>query len=129
MDFGQGFVATRSLRSGGVHWAAATLATALSAVTLGGCTPTLTAHGSRNSIKPVRQVDTIPLPEPTLLQRQPEPDCAFRGPVSSPITAEETRQKLDYEQQCYRAAERIVRARLEKLQDAVQNTIKAARRL
>jgi hypothetical protein len=84
---------------------------------------------SRNSIKPVRQLDTIPLPEPTLLQRQPEPDCAFRGPVSQPITAEETRQKLDYEQQCYRAAERIVRARLEELQDAVQKTIKAARRL
>jgi len=127
MDFGQGFVATRSLRSGQVHLAAAMLA--LCTITIGGCVSTSTAERSKNS---TRQVEAgskaaIPLPDPALLRHQPEPDCAFRGPVSDPITAEETRQKLDYEQQCYRAAERIVRARLEKLQDSVQKMIKVAR--
>jgi hypothetical protein len=61
----------------------------------------------------------IPLPAAALLRRQPEPDCAFRGPVTDPITGEETRQKLDYEQQCYRASESIVRARLGQLQRSV----------
>ena len=52
----------------------------------------------------------IPLPDRTLLQRQPEPDCTFRGTISSPMTVEELRQKLDYEQQCYRQS-RVQRAR------------------
>jgi len=127
---GQGFVSTRSLMLRQVHFVAGILATALAAVTIGGCAPTLNAHGSRKSAKPVRQIETIskaatPLPHPALLRRQPEPDCAFRGPVSDPITAEETRQKLDYQQQCYRQAETIVRARLKQLQDSL---IKAERR-
>jgi hypothetical protein len=116
-----------------MHLAGAMLATALSAVTIAGCTPTFTADSARNSAKPVRQIETvskaaIPLPGPAMLRHQPEPDCAFRGPVSYPITAEETRQKLDYERQCYRQAETLVRARLEQLQDSVQEMIKVARR-
>jgi hypothetical protein len=43
------------------------------------------------------------------------------------MTAEETRQKLDYEQQCYRASERLARARLEQLQNSVRKMIKVAR--
>jgi hypothetical protein len=67
----------------------------------------------------------IPLPDHTLLQRQPEPDCTFRGTISSPMTVEELRQKLDYEQQCYRQSESNVRGRLHSLQDAVEETIRA----
>jgi hypothetical protein len=67
----------------------------------------------------------IPLPDRTLLQRQPEPDCTFRGMISSPMTVEELRQKLDYEQQCYRQSESNVRGRLHSLQDAVGETIRA----
>jgi hypothetical protein len=67
----------------------------------------------------------IPLPDRTLLQRQPEPDCIFRGTISSPMTIEELRQKLDYEQQCYRQSESNVRGRLHNLQDAVEETIRA----
>ena len=67
----------------------------------------------------------IPLPDRTLLQRQPEPDCIFRGTISSPMTVEELRQKLDYEQQCYRQSESNVRGRLHSLQDAVEETIRA----
>jgi len=43
------------------------------------------------------------------------------------MTTEETRQKLDYERQCYRQAETIVRARLDRLQESVQDINKAAR--
>src|SRR5262249_7104476 len=64
---------------------------------------------------------SLALPPSSLLQRQPQPDCTFRGPLSNPITAEETRMKLDYEAQCYRQAESIVRTRLQQLQDYSQN--------
>jgi hypothetical protein len=124
MDFAQGFVPTRSLRLGQVYLAA-TLA--LSTATVGGCASTFAAENSRNSAHQVEIISqaSIQLPDPALLRPQPEPACAFRGPVSDPMTAEEARQKLDYEQQCYRGSERIVRARLEQLQDAVQKMIKS----
>jgi hypothetical protein len=60
-----------------------------------------------------------------LLERQAAPDCAFRGPLSNPATPDETRMKLDYEAQCYRQAEFIVRERLLQLQDSVDETIRA----
>jgi hypothetical protein len=66
----------------------------------------------------------VPFPDPALLSRQPEPDCEFK-------TAEpkaEERMKLDYERQCYRHAEMIVRDRLEQLQNSVDQTIKAIKR-
>jgi len=107
---------------------------AFCAVTVGGCTPRSTAAGARmssaaNSASHGRPAwkAAIRLPDRALLQRQPEPDCAFRGPLSNPVTAEETRMKLDYEQQCYRQAEFIVRARLQQLQDSVGETIKTIR--
>jgi hypothetical protein len=66
----------------------------------------------------------VALPDPSLLTPQLAPDCAFKGIMSSTITAEETREKLDYEAQCYRQAETIVRARLEALQEAVGKMLK-----
>ena len=55
---------------------------------------------------------------------QSEPDCKFKDALSNPITAEQMRMKLDYEQQCYRQAEEIVRARLRELQDSIGETIR-----
>jgi hypothetical protein len=120
MNLGQGFVAMRSLWSGQVHLAAMTLA--LSAFTIDGGPSTFAAESTGESQRQAETISNsaIPSPAPALLRRQPEPACAFRGPVSDPITAEETRQKLDYEQQCYRASETIVRARLGQLQDYLQ---------
>jgi hypothetical protein len=63
----------------------------------------------------------IPLPAATLLARQPEPGCE-----ATDANADE-RQRLDYERQCYRHAEMIVRARLELLQGSVDKTISAVR--
>jgi len=52
--------------------------------------------------------------EGALLAPQPEPDCTFK--TDDPNADE--RQKLDYERQCFRHAEMIVRNRLQSLQEA-----------
>ena len=65
--------------------------------------------------------------DPTLLEPTSAPDCAFRDTMSNPSTVEQTRMKLDYEAQCYRQSEEIVRARLQRLQDAVEKMIRTAR--
>jgi hypothetical protein len=121
----------RSLASGWTRVCAGVAAVALSAVVLGGCAsgPATQSQAKIVKRKPASRMLTararIPLPDRTLLQRQPEPDCTFRGMISSPMTVEELRQKLDYEQQCYRQSESNVRGRLHSLQDAVGETIRA----
>jgi hypothetical protein len=88
--------ASGSKRMATVNTGKFVLGAALSIITIGGCAPTFTVDGSRNPAEPaVRQVNNTSM-DPALLRHQPKPDCAFRGPVSDPITAEETRQKLDY---------------------------------
>ena len=69
----------------------------------------------------------IPVPDQSLLEAPVAPDCGFKDSLSNP-TAEQMRMKLDYEQQCYRQAEEIVRARLQQLQDSVRKTIRAVER-
>jgi len=63
----------------------------------------------------------IPWPDQALLSQQSEPDCEFKAPEAKT----DERMKLDYERQCYRHAEMIVRHRLELLQSSVDKTIKA----
>jgi hypothetical protein len=48
-----------------------------------------------------------------LLEPQPDPDCRFKG------ASTDERQKLDYQQQCYRKAEIAVHERLRELQKSV----------
>src|SRR4029450_1602496 len=86
-------------------------AVALCTVVLGGCATRpatqadakVQAKGQAKYVKhkPASRMLTararIPLPDRTLLHRQPEPDCTFRGMISTPMTMEELRQKLDYE--------------------------------
>jgi hypothetical protein len=92
-----------------------TLATAF-AVTVA-----LALNGLQSSVaQPGQGIREVPRPDQSLLEPQPPPDCAFKGPLSNPPTAEETRMKLDYEQQCYRQSEMIVRTRLEQLQKAIE---------
>jgi hypothetical protein len=61
---------------------------------------------------------SIALPDRALLTSSVEPDCEFK--TNDPNADE--RQKLDYERQCYRHAEIIVRDRLSRLQSSVRNT-------
>jgi hypothetical protein len=64
----------------------------------------------------------IPLPEASLLSPQPEPICE-----TTDANADE-RQKLDYERQCYRHAEMIVRSQLQLLQDSINKIAGAIKR-
>ena len=87
---------------------------------------THTAHRSAEA----SQVTTAskgrtPRPDQSLLEPQPPPDCEFKGTLGNPMTAEETRMKLDYEQQCYRHSEIIVRMRLQQLQNTLEDATKA----
>ena len=66
----------------------------------------------------------IPVPGLALLAPQSEPNCEF--PTTDSQSDE--RQRLDYERQCYRHAEMIVRARLRLLQRSVAKTIRAIER-
>jgi hypothetical protein len=77
---------------------------------------------------------SIPLPRRTLLTPPPDVDCTFKDSSNaadiapSPTSAEAVaavRMKLDYERQCYRHNEIILRNGLEQLQAAVDETIKA----
>jgi hypothetical protein len=72
-------------------------------------------------------VTAIPEPDLALLEPVAAPDCAFRGTMSNPATVEQTLAQLDYEAQCYRQAEAIVRSRLGQLQDAAEKMIRAIR--
>ena len=76
----------------------------------------------RNPSAKRKPSEPIPLPEASLLSPQSEPSC------EAPGTDTNERQKLDYERQCYRHAEMIVRSRLQLLQDSVGRTISALKR-
>jgi hypothetical protein len=76
---------------------------------------------SEPSIEP-KPAEPVPLPEAVLLSPQSEPGCEASGADT------DERQKLDYERQCYRHAEMIVRSRLQLLQDSVGRTISAVKR-
>jgi hypothetical protein len=129
------------------HAPAAMLAALLCSLAVAGCAPAYTKpallpHHMRSSdatpahLHPVRYASrrpdmrptgglkpakaAIPLPNPELLRPQPEPDCEF---VPGDAGADD-RQKLDYQQQCYRHAEIIARERLKRLQDELEKTVK-----
>jgi hypothetical protein len=79
----------------------------------------------------------ITLPDRALLAAPPEFDCDFKdagrgdaggaGPVPAGAQADAAlRRKLDYERQCYRHAEMILRSRLLDLQAPAGETIEAA---
>jgi hypothetical protein len=66
----------------------------------------------------------IPLPKRVLLTPQAKPNCEY---TNTEVGADDPR-RLDFERQCYRHAEMVVRDRLQLLQGAVDKTIRAVRR-
>jgi len=95
------------------------------AVVLAGCNQharSTTASGTLNTDSSVRSGSrtSVPLPDKALLGRLPEPDCELKTNEAGT----DDRQKLDYERQCYRHAERIARNRLQLLQGSVDKTIR-----
>lgn len=78
------------------------------------------------TIKPA-PLPSIPLPDEALLRRQPAPDCEMRTQPAGVSPADVKLATYDYERQCYRQVEGVVRGRLDALQDAVSETIKAVK--
>jgi hypothetical protein len=85
---------------------------------------TVRAHAPRGraAARPV-----IPLPDPALLKRQPPPDCQLNTQPAGVTPADVKLATLDYERQCYRQVEGVVRTRLDALQDAVGKTVRAVK--
>jgi hypothetical protein len=75
-------------------------------------------------VLPQNQPASVSISEPDLLERQAAPDCEFRSAAEADSDAALRLMKLDYESQCYRQS---VRARMERLQDAVKKTLKSFR--
>lgn len=68
-------------------------------------------------------------PEPALLSPQSPPDCVFRrGDLKTADPDLWAKLKVEYERQCYAAAERRVRERLTRLQTASRCDAEAANR-
>ena len=83
-----------------------------------------TIQGSSSTVQKSRK--PIPLPDSALLAPRPEPKCQFEESAHPDPNADE-RWKLDYERQCYRGTEMIVRYRLQLLQNAVRKMMKAVK--
>ena len=99
---------------------ARTLGIALGALALTGChsvseSGKLMRTATAGEPRMVRHVRSLPPSVRALLAEQPAPNCTI---PANEANADE-RQKLDYERQCYRQAEIIVRDRLLRLQKAV----------
>jgi hypothetical protein len=81
------------------------------------CSPASTVGSARTGAKPA-----IPLPDRTLLAPPPEFSCEFKAEVGADA------KKLEYERQCYRHAEMILRDRLLQLQASLGETVTAVSR-
>jgi hypothetical protein len=65
--------------------------------------------------------EPMPTPETALLKPQPPPRCDAKSKSGSKATGSDADlSRLEYEAQCYRHAEMIVRNRLSKLQKQVR---------
>ena len=91
------------------------------ALLLAGCaakSPQLEA-GQQPAGKPVTVQPRIHRPSRVLLVPQPAPDCELKASGLKPVDPDQfERLKLDYERECYKNAEKLVRERLRRLQAA-----------
>jgi hypothetical protein len=87
------------------------------------------AAASARSSTRLRARASIPLPAQALLASPPEFECEKTTPTHAQTDPDAALgAKLDYERQCYRQAEMILRDRLLGLQASVGETIKAVNR-
>lgn len=126
-----------SVRGGAVDRRRASLRVALAgacaclAATVG-CAPEYRGrpYGESDGAPPTmeRLSRLVPLPGPALLSPQPEPDCPALARRDNDASLTQ-RMMLEFERECYRRAEMLVRDRLRRLQVSVTGTIKAIKRL
>ena len=113
-----------------------TLSAILCALALAGCASNSAQRESgadaiRAAADPHRHSELrIRRPDRALLAPQPAPDCELREPENSkPVDPDQlARLKLDYERQCYKRAEQLVRNRLRLLQASGRCEIEPLRR-
>jgi hypothetical protein len=104
-----------------------TLSTILCALALAGCASNSAQRESgagpiRTAADPHRYSELrIRRPDRALLAPQSAPNCELKEPENSkPVDPDQlARLKLDYERQCYKRAEQLVRMRLQLLQKRV----------
>jgi hypothetical protein len=74
-----------------------------------------------------RLLSTVSIREVDLLERPVAPDCEFKlsGEADSDVNLQLI--KLDYESQCYRQSESIMRARMERLQNDLKKNLKSSK--
>ena len=93
------------------------------------------ASPARAVVRPRRQLEQhrqaelkIRRPDPALLSPQPAPDCEFKRADLKTVDPDEwARLKVEYERQCYQAAERAARDRLSLLQTSSKCEIEPVR--
>jgi hypothetical protein len=87
------------------------------------------ASSPRPKLAHRRSTPRTPTVDAALLAEQPAPDCEYaRADQASVDPSEWARIKLDYEKQCYKAAEELSRKRLILLQQAQRLAFAAARK-
>ena len=74
-----------------------------------------------------RPLSTVSIREVDLLERPVAPDCEFKlsGQADNDVNLQLI--KLDYESQCYRQSESIMRARMERLQNDLKKNLKSSK--
>lgn len=96
------------------------LAAGLGVMLLAGCAQSSAPEPVQAAQGAIRQGDSpICRPDAALLAPQSAPDCLFRRAELKTIDPDQwARLKVEYERQCYQNAEKIVRARLNRLSAA-----------
>ena len=74
-----------------------------------------------------RPLSTVSIRDVDLLERPVAPDCEFKLSGQSDSDVNLQLIKLDYESQCYRQSESIMRARMERLQNDLKKNLKSSK--
>ena len=74
-----------------------------------------------------RPLSTASIREVDLLERPVAPDCEFKSSGQADSDVNLQLIKLDYESQCYRQSESILRARMERLQNDLKKNLKSSK--
>ena len=84
---------------------------------------TRAALRTRRHAEPHRYAEPrVRRPDASLLSPQPAPDCEFGKPNLKTFDPDEwARLKVEYERQCYQAAEQVARERLSLLQTSIES--------
>jgi hypothetical protein len=82
-------------------------------------------HATNNGSDAAPPHSHVTIPQADLLERPAAPDCEFKSDTQADNEAALRAMKLDYEAQCHRQSEFILRARMERLQDAVRSMIES----